>query len=420
MKCLIVKRIEELPIRVTGAVEGQILIDMKVTTAKYTHVRAFDDESFRPLIQNSSELIIVVNSEGLVRYASPSAEKLTGRLPADISGKKLLDFVHRDDQRATAEAINAVLQSPQLKIDYVLKFKHIDGSWVNLETVWCNHIGSNRVNGIVINCRDVSYLKSLEDEAGKYRQLRNITENVKDITYSVDSGGTITYISSQISRYGLEPENVIGMRIIDFVISEDRAKVVNDFEKSISTGTYEEPTQFRHKSPDGSIKWFEEHGKIQKDANGKVIGIVGVIRDVTSRKEVEDEMTSAMDFLHNVLNALDDPFFVKNEDHQWILLNDKICELMGYSREELIGKSDYDLFPKEQAEIFWAKDDEVLRTGKTDLNIEQIAWRGSTRTIATKKSLFIDPVNGRKFIVGVIRDISAADQSMNHFSEPKS
>jgi len=79
---------------------------------------------------------------------------------------------------------------------------------------------------------------------------------------------------------------------------------------------------------------------------------------------------------------------------------------MGRSREELIGKSDYDLFSKQQADVFWEKDDSVLKSGQTDINEEEITWHGKLHTISTKKSLFTDSVTGKKFIVGTIRDIT--------------
>ena len=128
--------------------------------------------------------------------------------------------------------------------------------------------------------------------------------------------------------------------------------------------------------------------------------------EIAELKQSVADLSASNEFLNNITNALDDPVFVKDEQHRWIMLNDKACHLMGCPREELIGKSDYDLFPKEQADVFWEKDDFVLKSGETHNNVEKITWHGKLHTISTQKSLYIDPLSEEKYIVGTIRDIT--------------
>jgi two-component system, NtrC family, sensor kinase len=73
-------------------------------------------------------------------------------------------------------------------------------------------------------------------------------------------------------------------------------------------------------------------------------------------------------FLLKILNGISDSVFVKDRQHRWVFLNDTACTLTGYSREELIGKSDYDFFPKTEADVFWENDELVFSTGITDEN----------------------------------------------------
>ena len=131
-----------------------------------------------------------------------------------------------------------------------------------------------------------------------------------------------------------------------------------------------------------------------------------VSHDITEHRQAEEELKHSKEFIANVLNALDDPVFVKDEQHRWVTLNDAACEVMGHSKEELIGKTDYTLFPKEQADVFWERDNVVLETGQTDVNEEEITWHGKLHTISTKKSVFTDSATGKRFIAGSIRDIT--------------
>ena len=111
-------------------------------------------------------------------------------------------------------------------------------------------------------------------------------------------------------------------------------------------------------------------------------------------------------FLEQIVDTIADPIFVKDESHRWIMLNQAFCDFMGHPREKLLGKSDYDFFPKEEADVFWRKDAEVFASGQTNINEESLTDAlGNTHTIVTKKSIFRDP-NGDKILVGSIRDIT--------------
>ncbi|MBD2667185.1 putative two component sensor histidine kinase [Richelia sinica FACHB-800] len=111
-------------------------------------------------------------------------------------------------------------------------------------------------------------------------------------------------------------------------------------------------------------------------------------------------------FLWQILNGMTDPVFVKDRNHNWVFLNDALCSWIGYSREEMIGKSDYDFFPIAQAEVFWRQDELVFSTGVTHENEEILTnSQGETYLISTKKNLFYDD-NNQAFLVGLVRIIS--------------
>ena len=106
------------------------------------------------------------------------------------------------------------------------------------------------------------------------------------------------------------------------------------------------------------------------------------------------------------LNSRDEPIFVKDRQHRWVLLNDAFCKFSGRSREELIGKSDYDFLPQAQADIHREKDELVFITGITNENEEYFTdIQNVTHFISTKKWLFEDDA-GNKFLFGSIRDLT--------------
>ena len=128
--------------------------------------------------------------------------------------------------------------------------------------------------------------------------------------------------------------------------------------------------------------------------------------------------TSA-ELLGRIVDSVADPIFVKDEQHRWIMVNQAVCDLMGHPRDALLGKSDFDFFPTEEAEVFWEKDEEVFSSGRTNINEEQLTdGEGRTRVIVTKKSVLRDEA-GRKMLVGVIRDITELKQAERNLQQIK-
>ena len=112
------------------------------------------------------------------------------------------------------------------------------------------------------------------------------------------------------------------------------------------------------------------------------------------------------EFLNLIIDNIAAPLFVKDRQHRWVLLNSPMAAIMGVAKEQLIGKSDYEFFPKEQADIFWAKDEEVFTTGQVNINEEEFTdGTGAVRTIITRKSPFCCK-NGAQLLVGLIFDIT--------------
>ncbi len=142
-----------------------------------------------------------------------------------------------------------------------------------------------------------------------------------------------------------------------------------------------------------------------------LLGLLGSAAALTSYiAHTKEELKRSKEFLQTVINNIPDPVFVKNKKHHWIIVNQAYSLLVGYSLEALMGKSDYDIFPKQEADTFWNQDELIFRTGEAR-EIEQKFTDASGRIhiVATKRSLHKDAA-GNLFLVGVIRDITHRKQ----------
>lgn len=116
------------------------------------------------------------------------------------------------------------------------------------------------------------------------------------------------------------------------------------------------------------------------------------------------------DALRLVLDTIPDPVFMKDEESRFVVLNQSMCDFMGRSYEELVGKTDHDFVSAEYADIFREKDRMVLETGEINENEESIlSADGQLKTLITRKARAFMP-NGSRYLIGTISDVTRIKQ----------
>ncbi|MGE5656753.1 MAG: PAS domain S-box protein [Actinomycetota bacterium] len=143
-----------------------------------------------------------------------------------------------------------------------------------------------------------------------------------------------------------------------------------------------------------------------RNQSGAIDRLIEIVLDVSDRYCYECQLQASQEFLKHTMNAVADPIFVKDEQLRWLDFNEAFCQLMGKPREQLLGKSEYDFFPPEQAALFWERDRQVLRTKQADETEEIfIDIHQKQHILSTKKTAFSSP-DGNQFIVATVRDIT--------------
>ncbi len=114
----------------------------------------------------------------------------------------------------------------------------------------------------------------------------------------------------------------------------------------------------------------------------------------------------SMEHFWPIIDCIGDPVFVKDHLYQLVFVNDAACEMFGISRKSCLGKTDDELFPKAQAEVFRIHDSLVLETGEKDIHEELMTdARGHVRIMVTARTLYVNAV-GEKYLVATMRDIT--------------
>jgi two-component system cell cycle sensor histidine kinase/response regulator CckA len=132
------------------------------------------EEEFRSLIENASDLITVVNGQGIIRFQSPSAERVLGYKPESMIGQNALELIHPDDVGYTAATLRMALADSSAPVSVEYRFRHQDGSWRFLQSVGRN-IPHQAADGfIVINSRDITERRILEEQFRQSQKMEAI------------------------------------------------------------------------------------------------------------------------------------------------------------------------------------------------------------------------------------------------------
>ncbi|HLF01030.1 MAG TPA: GAF domain-containing protein, partial [Anaerolineales bacterium] len=203
-----------------------------------------------------------------------------------------------------------------------------------------------------------------------------------------------------------------------FVHPDDAPLVGVEIQKALEATDPNFSSQLDHRVifGDGTLGYVTVRFRIEKDDQGRTIRTYGANQDITERKQTEEtlakraaELEEARNSLDAVIESLPIMLFMKDaEDLRMVRWNKAGADTIGLPAEALVGKTDYDFFPKEEAEFFRAKDREVLENGKLlDIPEEpiQTTHRG-LRYLHTRKVPIYGADGKPKFLLGISEDIT--------------
>jgi PAS domain S-box-containing protein len=209
---------------------------------------------------------------------------------------------------------------------------------------------------------------------------------------------------------GYRAEEILGHSFARFYPPEDLAngKPARELAAAAVDGRFEDEGWRVRK--DGSRFWANVVITAVRDGAGRLRGFGKVTRDFSDRHRAEEERANASRFLDSVLESIPAMIFVKDaHDLRFVRMNKAGEELLGIERAELIGKSDHDLFPQNEADFFVHKDREVLQKGElVTIAEEPLQTRHGQRYVHTKKIPILDEDGRPRYLLGISLDITDA------------
>jgi len=377
--------------KLTGVLEGAF---HRVQLTREQKALKANEEYFRSLIENTSDIIMVIDKNGAIRYTSPSCERSLGFTPEEIAKAKAFSFIHPDDQSSALHAIAETLAHPGVIRPAVeLRLHHKDGSWRYMESIGKSLNDNSGQPIIIVNMRDITQRKEVEDKLFESEErYRTAIEHSNDGVALV-RGDEHIYVNQRfLDIFGYDkPEEILGTSTYLMAHPDDRARVIEYNRKRQRGEAVTSQYTFKGMKKDGTIRYIDVSAA-PMHLKGEPVTLA-FLRDITERINTEHKIIESEQSLQAILRT--SPIGigrVKNRVFDWI--NESMCTMSGYTFEELEGKS---------ARLIYESDEAFETTGKSLNQTGQAEHRmirkdGTMRDVLVK----ISPVNSPSHIFTVI------------------
>ncbi len=208
----------------------------------------------------------------------------------------------------------------------------------------------------------------LRKEQKEQERIKDFAKCSADWFWETDTKGRYTFISDGIKKIeGYSPRELLGKYIFEVTeenITDTTVSSLNQMELFIKDNKDFKNIVFKRKAKNGEILHILTNGTPFFDKNGNLLGYRGVDKNITKDKETELALEKSQKELSDIINNTDAVIYVKDLKGRFLLINEQFEKLFNISNEDIKGKTDYDIFPKESAEFFRKNDQEAINKNK--------------------------------------------------------
>lgn len=329
-----------------------------------------------------------------------------GKKTKEIIGKTDFDIFPENVAKIMAEDDMEVITKGQAKLNIERNISMPDGRTVWLSSNKTPYYDKNgKVCGIIGISNDITEIKKINI------QVETILDLFPYKAWLKDKEGRFLAVNKLLAKaFSKSKDEMIGKTDLD-IYPEEHAKKFrkddSDIMKQKKAKFFEELTY-----ADNLLKLHETYKAPVINAAGEAIGTTGYTRNISGIQKSLFESKQQISFFDSIIDNIPIMLFLKDAKKlKFEVINKATEELLGLSRKAMLGKTDYEIFPKNQADFFIKKDREVLNN-KNNLFIEEekISSKNKTIIISTKKIPILDENGEPTHILGISEDITEKKQ----------
>lgn len=362
------------------------------------------EEQNQYILENIRDIIFTLSPDGIIKSVTREFENLTGWSREEWIGRHFLDIVHPDDTTVVIEGFKATIRGETLP-PYHARIFTKSGDILILEAKPTPHIVNGQVVGYLGIARDITERKRVEDELrASEQQYRNMINSMGDPIHVIDKDLKIILANPTFSIW-LKQLN-LDIKLVGKTIREAFPflpdNVIDEYQTVFLTGKTlitEEGTTIN------GTTYFTETRKIPIIRQEEVVQILTIIRDITERKKIEDQLRESEQKYRDLISNLTEMVAETDAEGNFIFLSPQALDIFGYHPEELIGKNSFDFIHPDDMEDAMERLKETL-TGKQIFNYEYRATHRKGHYISIAVSGKAIEQDDNLKLVFVLRDIT--------------
>jgi diguanylate cyclase (GGDEF)-like protein/PAS domain S-box-containing protein len=329
--------------------------------------------SAHDIIECMTDGFVAFDRDWRYTYVNAHAAKMFSTTPRALLGKKYLEcFPEAEDTRFHQAYQKAMGEG---------KVLHIEENFPPWGRWFENHIYPTP-DGIAIFFHEITARKKDEQEVAEVTaQLAEAQHLARLGSWKWTAGTRTLKCSDELYRiFGQNKSSPIeGLSgLMRHVVPADQARLAQVREKAVDGGTSWE-TEYRIVHEGGEQHFIHERGKALLDREGKLVELLGYAQDISSTRQAESELHRQQQLMSLIVDALPINIYLKDRKGRYLLFNEEAARVTDTSKQDAIGKTDFDLFPKEIAELIRIKDQRVLATGEPTSEETLIPVHGERR-----------------------------------------
>jgi PAS domain S-box-containing protein len=311
--------------------------------------------------------ITVADASGGYLSANPTFQQLVGYSEEELRSKTFFDLTHPDDVAENRRAFQQLVTGAVDRLEYEKRYVRRDG-----RIVWVRNTVAPIVDAeglptrFIAQVEDIGVRRAAEIQLrDSERRFRLLVEGVSDYAiYMLNPQGEISSWNAGAQRIeGYSAAEAIGKNFSMFFTAQDRStgKPTRALQTARDAGRFSDEGWRLRK--DGSRFWAHAVLDAIRDETGTLIGFAKITRDLTERRAAEEQVQSSEARLRAFTNNSPALMCLKDRDGRYTFVNDQFLERHALTREQVVGRTDAELFPRRQALALAAHDAEILARG---------------------------------------------------------
>lgn len=382
-------------------------------SSKSPKQKLFGEDEFSSLaeaILSSAGVGIYIVQNGTFVYVSPLYQTLTGYPEKELIGTHSLGYIHPEDRAAVREkAIRSLKTKRHEPYEYRFLKKHREIMWA-LETITPILYGGERAT--LGSFMDISHRKGVEEA------LQKSEENYRLLFESAGQGiliakdETIQFANAALAEIiGYSKEVITARPFTSFIHPDDRSIVLNRHKMRLKGETPANDYQFRAVTSNGTVKWLQINARtIIWDG---VPASLSFITDITDRRQAQDELRASEEKYRTIIEQMVDGYFEIDLDGNYTFVNDAESNIIGYTREEMIGMNSRQYLDEENLQKAVQSFRKSYRTGEPFKSLEiEITRKDGTKRFNEIAGSVVRDSGGKRFgFRGFTRDVTERKQA---------